>query len=188
MRKEFDAFFVDQTRENDFIRMSMAFYKLLQEYELPSEVNPDEDVFGTDLPIDLKALILTEEFYRTEEGRELGSYDFLVPLAKKWFEYRCRFATKGEEQVKALVCRQFLYGLDNADWADEDGNISLFDSMAEAKEELKYAEKEENQAFEDGDIDEPFPDEFEIRLVLIKDEETLIDVMKEGTEYSRFQG
>lgn len=186
MRKQFDAFFQDGTIENDFIRLSMMFYQLLQESEMPKEIHPDEVILESDMPVDLISLALTEEFYRTEEGRELGDYEFLFPKVKKWFEYRCRFAAKGEEQVKALMCREFLYGVDNAEWADENCNITLFDSMAEAKEELKYYEKEENQAFEDGDIDEPFPDEFEIRLVLIENEETLRDVMNDK-EYSRMQ-
>ena len=183
--KKFDAFFEANNPKHYFLRLNLTIYQLLLEMELPKEVVEDEDVLKPDIPTDLQAIGLTQEFFNTVEGREWSPYTESVEQLKKWLEHRCRFAQKDNTTIKAIMCCNYLYGLDPTEWDSETEKVVLHDSMNEGKMSLRDWIVDETQAFEEGHLSAPYAHDDEIRLVFVE-EDKLIDVMTEQ-EYEMMQ-
>lgn len=67
--------------------------------------------------------------------------------------------------TKFVMFREFIYGLDVSEFCE--GWVVLYDTKEEAEESLKEYIDDTNDAYQNGDLEEPYQNDMEIREVIL---------------------
>ena len=90
------------------------------------------------------------------------------------------------DNIKWVMFREFIYGLDVTEF-DENEVVVLYDTEGEADQSLKEYINDVNVDYQEGNLDEPYQNDIEIRKVTVYNDEGYMEDVETKQRFNLIQ-